>query len=251
MVRNTVAVLNVLKCRPPDNRVPTRAETANCRPWLERQIELIDPLLVVTLGLTATEWALGRGTTLSAVRGHLHLFGTRPLLPTYHPAAAIRVGRTGKPALLLDEDFRYVAKLLPELRARRAAEDDGVSPVHLDVPTAGEMKALGARLAGVLRAGDLVVLTGDLGAGKTTLTQGLGAALRRPGPGRVPDVRDLPRPRVAEPAGRRSSTWTRTGSRTPPRSPTSTWRSRSPTPSRSSSGAPGWSSRWRRTGSRS
>jgi DNA polymerase len=121
LLRNTVAVLNVLKCRPPDNRVPTRAETANCRPWLEQQIELIDPLLVVTLGLTATEWALGRGTTLTAVRGHLHLFGTRPLLPTYHPAAAIRVGRTGKAAMLLDEDLRHAAALLPELRARRAA----------------------------------------------------------------------------------------------------------------------------------
>lgn len=49
--------------------------------------------------------------------------------------------------------------------------------VTLDVPTAADMRALGGRLASVLRAGDLVVLTGDLGAGKTTLTQGLGAAL--------------------------------------------------------------------------
>jgi DNA polymerase len=120
ILRNTVAVLNVLKCRPPANRAPNRVETANCRPWLERQIELIDPLLVVTLGLTATEWALGRGTTLSAVRGHLHLFGTRPLLPTYHPAAAIRVGRTGRPAQLLYEDLRFAASLLPELRAARS-----------------------------------------------------------------------------------------------------------------------------------
>ncbi len=127
LIRNTVAVLNVLKCRPPGNRVPSRVETANCRPWLERQIELIDPLLVVTLGLTATEWALGRGTTLSSVRGHLHLFGTRPLLPTYHPAAAIRVGRTGRPAMLLDEDFRFVASLLPGLRARRAAAASGTA----------------------------------------------------------------------------------------------------------------------------
>lgn len=53
----------------------------------------------------------------------------------------------------------------------------GLRELHLDVPTAAGMKALGARLAGLLRAGDLVVLTGDLGAGKTTLTQGLGGAL--------------------------------------------------------------------------
>jgi tRNA threonylcarbamoyladenosine biosynthesis protein TsaE len=52
-----------------------------------------------------------------------------------------------------------------------------MTAVHLDVPTAAQMKALGARLAGLLRPGDLVVLTGDLGAGKTTLTQGLGGAL--------------------------------------------------------------------------
>ncbi len=52
-----------------------------------------------------------------------------------------------------------------------------MSPVQLEIPTAGAMKELGGRLAGVLRAGDLVILTGDLGAGKTTLTQGLGTAL--------------------------------------------------------------------------
>ncbi len=51
------------------------------------------------------------------------------------------------------------------------------SPLVLEIPTAADMQALGARLASVLRAGDLLVLTGDLGAGKTTLTQGLGAAL--------------------------------------------------------------------------
>lgn len=138
LTRRSVAVLNVLKCRPPAGRAPTLAETANCRPWLERQIELIDPLLVVTLGTAAAEWALGRGTTLPSVRGHLHLFGLRrplgagpaavaagrsqwPLLPTYHPAAAIRVGRTGTPAMLMEQDLRYAAGLLPELRRLRAA----------------------------------------------------------------------------------------------------------------------------------
>jgi DNA polymerase len=119
LVRRAVATLAVVKCRPGEERAPTRVEIERCRPWTLRQIEVIDPLLIVTLGQHATQWALGRGTTLSSVRGHLHQFGTRPLLPTYHPSAAIRVGRTGAPALLLEADLRYAAALLPRLRDLR------------------------------------------------------------------------------------------------------------------------------------
>jgi uracil-DNA glycosylase len=120
LLRSSVAALNVLKCRAPGGRAAGRAEVDSCRPWTMRQIELIDPLLIVGLGPTVAEWALGRGTELRAVRGHLHQFGTRPLLPTFHPSAAIRVGRTGGPAMLLEEDLRYAAALLPRLRALRA-----------------------------------------------------------------------------------------------------------------------------------
>jgi DNA polymerase len=119
--RRTMASLAVVKCRPGDGRAPTRVHIERCRPWTLRQIEVIDPLLIVTLGQHATEWALGRGTTLSSVRGHLHLFGTRPLLPTFHPVTAIRVGRTGAPAMVMEHDLRYAAVLLPRLRALRAA----------------------------------------------------------------------------------------------------------------------------------
>jgi uracil-DNA glycosylase len=73
------------------------------------------------MGQAAAEWALGRGAELSAVRGHLHQFGPWPLLPTFHPAVAIRVGRTGGPAALLEQDIRYAAELLPRLRTLRAA----------------------------------------------------------------------------------------------------------------------------------
>jgi uracil-DNA glycosylase family 4 len=120
LMRRTVATLAVVKCRPGEERAPTRAEIEQCRPWTLRQIEVIDPLLIVTLGQHATQWALGRGTTLSSVRGHLHQFGSRPLLPTYHPATAIRVGRLGTPAMLMEEDLRYAAGLLPRLRDLRA-----------------------------------------------------------------------------------------------------------------------------------
>ena len=59
--RERVAVANVLKCRPPANRKPRRAEVARCRPWLTRQLELADPAVVVALGGTAAEWFFGAG----------------------------------------------------------------------------------------------------------------------------------------------------------------------------------------------
>lgn len=126
LARASVAVVNVLKCRPPDNRAPTRQEAANCRPWLDRQLALADPLLVVTLGLTAAVWALGRGITLTGVRGRLHTLGPspqgpRPLIATYHPSAALRFGPRGRPRAAMVDDFVFARDLLPELRARRAA----------------------------------------------------------------------------------------------------------------------------------
>lgn len=133
--RADVAVVNVLKCRPPDNRAPTRAEAATCRPWLDRQLALVDPLLVVTLGLTAAVWALGRGITLGGVRGRLHPYRGRQLLATYHPSAALRFGPKGRPRAAMVEDFAFAAASLPELRAaagraaagRAAAERGGAA----------------------------------------------------------------------------------------------------------------------------
>ena len=126
LARAEVAVLNVLKCRPPDNRAPTREEAATCRPWLDRQLALADPLLVVTLGLTAAVWALGRGISLTGVRGRLHPFAGRHLLATYHPSAALRFGPKGKPRAALVEDLVLARAVLPELRGRRGARgEDG------------------------------------------------------------------------------------------------------------------------------
>jgi DNA polymerase len=60
LVRDELAICNVVKCRPPANRPPRAGEVRTCRPWLDRQVELIDPAVVVTLGATALTWALGR-----------------------------------------------------------------------------------------------------------------------------------------------------------------------------------------------
>lgn len=110
--RSQSAVVNVLKCRPPGNRKPSRVEVASCRPWLERQLALADPAIVVTLGGTAAEWFLGRGVRLGACRGVVHHIGGRSVVVTYHPSAALRFGPGGAPMAALREDLSWVAELL-------------------------------------------------------------------------------------------------------------------------------------------
>lgn len=115
LARAQVAVTNVVKCRPPGNRKPTRLETATCTPWLERQLDLLDPAVVCALGGTAAEWALERkSVTIGQVRGAALKRAGRPLVVTYHPAAAIRFGPNGRPRAGLAADLRLVAGLAGE-----------------------------------------------------------------------------------------------------------------------------------------
>lgn len=90
--RSRVYIANVVKCRPPDNRDPKPDEIAACRPYLEAQLELIDPTVVVTLGNFATKLLLGTDLGITKVRGRAYPMGSRQLVPTYHPAAALRSG---------------------------------------------------------------------------------------------------------------------------------------------------------------
>jgi uracil-DNA glycosylase family 4 len=110
--RSDAAVLNVLKCRPPANRTPSRVEAQRCVGWLDRQVELVDPAFVLTLGRTALTWALGAGFTLAEVRGTVHDWRGRRLVATYHPSAAIRFGPRGMPRAALQEDLRFLAGAL-------------------------------------------------------------------------------------------------------------------------------------------
>jgi uracil-DNA glycosylase len=112
LARADVAVANVLKCRPPGNRAPRAAEAGRCRGWLDRQVELVDPALVVTLGGTALSWALGRGIRLRDARARVHDWRGRRLLATYHPSAAIRFGPNGAPLAALRSDLASAAELL-------------------------------------------------------------------------------------------------------------------------------------------
>lgn len=110
VAREAVAVANVIKCRPPDNRAPTRAEVRTCRGWLDRQVELVNPTLVVTMGGTALAWALGHGRRLRDERGRIQSWHERSLLVTYHPSAAIRFGPKGEPMAALRADLRMAAE---------------------------------------------------------------------------------------------------------------------------------------------
>jgi len=110
--RAQVAVLNVVKCRPPGNRTPKALEVARCSGWLRRQLELLDPPVVVALGLSAAKWFLGPRTVLGQVRGRPHQVDGRPVWATYHPSAAIRFGPNGAPRAGLLADLRAVAEQL-------------------------------------------------------------------------------------------------------------------------------------------
>lgn len=109
--RGAVAVVNVVKCRPPGNRPPTRLEVDTCRGWLSAQLARIDPQVIVPLGGTATAWFLGRGLRLADVRGRTAQVDGRSVLPTYHPSAALRFGPAGEPMALLRADLGLAARL--------------------------------------------------------------------------------------------------------------------------------------------
>jgi DNA polymerase len=87
---NKVYIANVVKCRPPSNRIPEADEVATCLPYLQRQIELIQPKLIVALGKTAATSLLGRDATLGSLRGTVHDYRGIPLIVTYHPSYLLR-----------------------------------------------------------------------------------------------------------------------------------------------------------------
>jgi DNA polymerase len=90
----SVFIANVLKCRPPGNRNPEPAEVAQCQPFLRRQVELVDPKLVVVMGRFAAQALLGTDASIASLRGQVHhidVAGRRvPVVVTYHPAYLLR-----------------------------------------------------------------------------------------------------------------------------------------------------------------
>jgi DNA polymerase len=96
-------IANVVKCRPPENRDPKPDEIEACRPWLAQQLELIAPKVVVTLGRFAAQLLLDTSEGITKLRGRTYPFGSAVLVPTLHPAAALRGG--AEPLAQMRADF--------------------------------------------------------------------------------------------------------------------------------------------------
>jgi len=90
MTRGDVYIANILKCRPPNNRPPTPVETALCRPYLFRQIEIIRPKVIVLLGATAVRGLLELKAPMSQLRGRFQEWHGIQVMPTFHPAYLLR-----------------------------------------------------------------------------------------------------------------------------------------------------------------
>ena len=115
--RDEVYVANTVKCRPPNNRDPEPDEIEACRGYLDEQVRLVDPKVVVTLGNFASRTLLGTTTGITKLRGRTYEWQGRTLVPTFHPSAALRtMERPDSPQMrALEEDFQTVARLLAEL----------------------------------------------------------------------------------------------------------------------------------------
>ncbi len=117
--REDIFIANCIKHRPPDNRDPLPEEIAAYAPWLQRQIDIIDPKVIVTLGRFSMEFVLGPGFSISKIHGQPQIVtraslpaGRQVVMPMYHPAAALYSGKL-RPVLLAD--FQKIPKLLAQI----------------------------------------------------------------------------------------------------------------------------------------
>jgi DNA polymerase len=125
--RDDVYIANVVKCRPPGNRDPLPEEITACTPWLEEQLSLIDPRVIVSLGNFATRFVLNAQVGITKVRGQRFPVGGRTVIPTFHPAAILRGGGEGSRQFEdFRSDFRQIAAALAEPRG--AAAPSGPTP---------------------------------------------------------------------------------------------------------------------------
>jgi uracil-DNA glycosylase len=156
LARKDVFIANTLKCRPPGNRDPLPLEIENCREYLYRQVELVRPRVICTLGNFSTKLLRDDKTGISRLHGRPEVrtvgrLAVR-LYPIYHPAAALYTPR-------MLETLRLDFSRLPDLLAAPAPE----RPDDLDVPSPPEPKRAGAQGEGVLPAEGLSSPAGSLG----------------------------------------------------------------------------------------
>jgi len=107
--REQVFICNVVKCRPPENRLPQYDEIAACVPYLFRQIELLKPTVILAMGGTAAQTMLNTKQSLGALRNQVHRFRGIPVIVTYHPAALLRNPNWKRPTW---DDVRIARRIL-------------------------------------------------------------------------------------------------------------------------------------------
>jgi DNA polymerase len=118
MSREDVRIVNVVNCRPPGNRDPLPDEIEACKPWLEEQIRIFDPRVIMTLGNFATRVILDRPVSISRVRGEKQIVGGRMVIPTFHPAAVLRGGGDASAQMgAIRSDFAAILEALKEAPA--------------------------------------------------------------------------------------------------------------------------------------
>jgi uracil-DNA glycosylase family 4 len=134
LTREQVYIANVVKCRPPGNRDPQADEIEACTPWLIEQLSLIQPRVIVTLGNFATKFVLQTETGITRLRGQVHDWHGRTVIPTFHPAAILHGGgeKSRQFQLLLD-DFRLVRRTL-DAPAQQVEPDPDPEPVETGTP---------------------------------------------------------------------------------------------------------------------
>lgn len=114
--REQVYIANMLKCRPPNNRDPQPDEVAQCEPYLQRQVALIQPKIILAVGRIAAQNLLKTDITIGRLRGRRHSYGDIPLVVTYHPAYLLRSPAEKRKAW---DDLRFARAVLAECAAER------------------------------------------------------------------------------------------------------------------------------------
>jgi DNA polymerase len=109
LTREQVYIANVVKCRPPNNRTPMLDETEQCYPFLRRQIEIVRPRIIVSLGLSASQTLLQVTIPIGKLRGNFYKFGEARVMPTFHPAYLLRT--PGDKKLVWDDMKKVMAEL--------------------------------------------------------------------------------------------------------------------------------------------
>ncbi|MCH9757790.1 MAG: uracil-DNA glycosylase [Proteobacteria bacterium] len=109
--KRNVYISNMVKCRPPGNRNPTREEIEQCLPYLQRQIALVEPHLLVALGKVAAAHLLNTETSIAQLRQKVHDYNNIPLVVTYHPAYLLRSPQEKRKSW---EDLKFIRRLLKE-----------------------------------------------------------------------------------------------------------------------------------------